>query len=90
METIGIRGLKVHASEILKRVREEGATYTITHRGHSVARLVPVGDVEATIPPFDSADEMLAAFDALAEEIGQHLPPGTTAEDIIRDVRRDP
>jgi prevent-host-death family protein len=90
METIGVRGLKMHASEILKRVREEGATYHITHRGRVVARLVPVGDPDTTMPPFSSAEELLAAFDALADEIGQHVPPGTTVQDIMDDIRRDP
>jgi len=89
METIGIRELKTHASEILKRVREDGATYTVTHHGRAIARLTPIVELDEDRRPFASVEEMVAAFDALAEEIGRHLPPGATAEDAINDVRRD-
>lgn len=41
MERANVRELKAHASEILRRVREEGATYEITSRGKVVATLAP-------------------------------------------------
>lgn len=44
METIGIRDLKAHASHILRRVRETGAAYTVTHHGRAVARITPPDD----------------------------------------------
>ena len=40
-EEIGVRELKQRASEILRRVREDGASYAITYRGKVVARLEP-------------------------------------------------
>jgi len=42
MKEIGIRELKTHASELVRRVAEEQATYTITRRGRSVGALTPL------------------------------------------------
>jgi prevent-host-death family protein len=94
-ETIGVRELKTHASEILKCVREEGASYTVTHRGRAIARLTPVRSRsildDEDDKPFESVEEMLAAFDALAAEIAEHIPPGeeVSAVDMVREQRRD-
>jgi|YNPBryantNP2012_1023418.scaffolds.fasta_scaffold08515_5 prevent-host-death family protein len=43
MKHIGIRDLKTHASDLVRRVFEEHATYTITRRGQPVGVLTPVG-----------------------------------------------
>jgi prevent-host-death family protein len=42
MEKVGIRELRDHASEILRRVREEKAQYVVTYQGHLTALLVPL------------------------------------------------
>ncbi len=42
MATIGVRELKQHASQVLRRVRERGEEIEVTHHGRVVARLVPV------------------------------------------------
>ena len=42
METIGVRELKLQTSEILRKIREEGAAFEVTYRGRVMARLVPV------------------------------------------------
>ena len=41
MDTVGIRDLKAHLSQHLKRVRS-GARLTVTERGRSVATITPV------------------------------------------------
>ncbi len=41
MAEIGIREFKQQASKILKEVREEGATYTITYQGQPCGILLP-------------------------------------------------
>ena len=85
-ETIGVRELKAHASEILKCVREEGASYTVTHRGHAIARLTPI---QPRRQKYDSVEELLASFDELAEEIGRYLPPEVDAVETVREMRRE-
>ena len=74
-ETIGIRELKAHVSELLKCVREDGASYTITHRDQA----------------FSNVAETLAVFDSLAEDIARHLAPDSavSAVEMIREQRRD-
>jgi prevent-host-death family protein len=55
MREIGIRELKVHASQILRRVRESQEEVPITYRGKVVAHVVPAETYEklkAGIPDF--------------------------------------
>ena len=47
MEEIGIRELKQRASEILRQVREEHKSFSVTYRGKVVAKLVPAMDPSA-------------------------------------------
>jgi prevent-host-death family protein len=42
MKDIGIRELKAKASELVRHVAEEHATYTITRRGRPVGVLAPI------------------------------------------------
>ena len=41
MERVGVRELRQRASEILRRVSEDGETYEITDRGRPAALLIP-------------------------------------------------
>ncbi len=41
MKDIGIRELKARASELVRNVAEQNATYTITRRGRAVGVLAP-------------------------------------------------
>ncbi len=83
---VGVRELKQRASEIIRQVREERATYTITYRGRVVARLVPEEDEESRRKRALAA---LAEIDRVAAEISKHWPPGVSAVEAIREVRRD-
>lgn len=42
MEKVGIRELRDHATEILRRVREEKAQYVVTYQGQLTALLIPL------------------------------------------------
>jgi len=44
MEEIGIRELKQRVSEVLRQVREEHESFSVTYRGKVVAKLVPAMD----------------------------------------------
>ena len=86
MEEIGVRELKENTSEVLRRVREVGETYTITYRGRAVAQLVP-----ATTEAEDRADweKVWAEMDDTAEEISKKWPKGVSAVEAVREQRRD-
>lgn len=53
--SVGIRELKDHASEVLRRVRS-GETVVVTDRNEPVARIVPI----ATAPDDDAARSLVA------------------------------
>jgi prevent-host-death family protein len=84
VSSIGVRELKTHVSEILRRVEEEGAVIDVTRRGAVIARLVPVPR------PIDSAtmQQIWDERDRLAEEIAKHWPAGLSAADAIAEDRQ--
>lgn len=86
MSVVGIRELKTHTSEIVRRVRERGEIIGITYHGEVVAHLVPT--VRAAPSPAEVA-AILTDMDQLAAEISAHWPEGVSALDAIRDGRRE-
>ena len=86
MLQVGVRELKQRTSDILRRVREDHETVTVTHRGKAVARIVPLDDWEAKQA---EAEVVLAEMDQLAKEISAHWPPGVSAADAVRQQRRE-
>lgn len=85
MLTVGIRELKTHTSEIMRRVRERGEVIDITFHGQVVARLVPAPPVSA---PEETA-AILADLDQLAAEISAAWPKDVSAPAAVRDARRE-
>ena len=85
METIGVRELKARATEIMRRVREEGTAFEVTYRGRAVARLVPIAQPTTA----QSVEAFLERLDRTAEEIGRRWPEGVSAVEAVREVRRD-
>jgi prevent-host-death family protein len=81
--TVGVRELKAGAAGIVRHVREEQATYVITHRGVPVGVLMPVGQVAA-------AGDTAAWNDFL--QAGRRLQgvfrPGKGAVDELSSSRR--
>ncbi len=86
MRSIGIRELREHTSQVLRRVREEGEEYLVTYHGRAVARLIPVSAPEVDL------EELAAVWsdlDRLADEIGARWPAGVAAADAVREGRRE-
>ena len=84
MRTLGIRELRDTMSEVLRAVEEEGAVIEVTNHGRVVARLVPVPRPQ--LAP-EEIDELIAAIDSVAAELGARWPVGVTARDALDDVR---
>ena len=85
MTSVGIRELKAHMSEMIRRVSEAGETIEITQHGRVVACLVPVHS------PAVDAERLTAELDELdriAAEIGVDWPEGVSAVDAIHEDRR--
>lgn len=85
MERIGVRELKERTSEIMRRVRDDNEMYEITLHGRVIARLVPVSEPAASLPPEDFWME----FDRVASAIGERWPEGVTAAGSVRGRCRD-
>ena len=86
MGEIGIRELKQRANQILRQVREEQETFTVTYRGKVVAKLVPV--VDASIEQ-ERTSAIWTQMDELSREIGAHWPPEVSAAEAVNEQRRE-
>ena len=87
MHSVGVRELKQHTTQILRRVREQGETIDVTYQGQVVARLVPV---RRSQPDRSEANaDVWADLDRLAEEIGARWPSGVSAADAVREAWRE-
>lgn len=86
MPEIGVRELKEHTSEVLRRVREDKATYQITYRGRIIAELAPTSYADRENEDWDS---IWAEMDELAAEISKKWPRGVSAVDAVREQRRE-
>ena len=86
MKEIGIRELKAKASEFVRHVAEEHATYTITRRGRPVGVLAPSDFVQ---PRRSKAGD--AAWDRMEElwaRADKSPPPKKSALQELFKMRR--
>jgi prevent-host-death family protein len=87
MSDIGVRELKIHASEIVRKVKERGERYIITHRGRPVAAIIPVEEAQGGL----SSPAGVSVWDELVE-LGQQISQGwqspKTSVEILSDMRR--
>ena len=86
MKDIGIRELKSRASELVRHVAEEHATYTITRRGRAVGVLAPA-DFH---PPERSqaGDAAWGRLEALWARVDKSRPPRKSALRELAKMRR--
>ncbi len=86
MREIGVRELKVKASEIVRNVRKRRTRYLITYRGRPVGMLVPLESAESV-----STGNATATWDELTrlgQEIAHGWPAGKTSADYLTKMRR--
>lgn len=82
MVTVGVRELKQRASELIRRVREEGDEILVTYHGKVVARILPAA------PGPEAMQRAWEDLDQLAAEIGKWWPEGGSAVEAIVEARR--
>jgi prevent-host-death family protein len=83
---IGLRELKIHASEVVSDVSETRVRYVVTRRGEPVAVIVPYSPREAEIQP--DGDAAWADFREVAEAAGRAWTSPLTSVEILDDIRR--
>ena len=85
MSDIGVRELKIHASKIVRKVKENGARYIVTHRGHPVAAIIPIEEVQGETKKEGSAwDELVS----LGQQISQSWQIEQSSAEILSDMRK--
>jgi prevent-host-death family protein len=86
MPRIGLRELKIHASEVLRDVRENKVRYVVTKRGEPQAIIIPYGPTDET-EPMDRETAWNGLVDAL-DQVRKNWVSPLSADEIIRDMRR--
>lgn len=81
MKEIGIRELKARASELVRKVSEERAIYTITRRGRAVGVLAPPDH----LPPA-RADAGDAAWERLWQSMDRVGKNRRTRKSALREL----
>lgn len=90
MPEVGVRELKIRASEIVRNVREHRTRYTVTYRGRPVGVLAPLD----TAPQAEAAlgnQPGTAVWDdlrELGEEIGRGWRSPLTSAELLSEMRR--
>ena len=90
MREIGVRELKVRASEIVRNVCRRRARYIITYRGRPVGLLGPVESAESGRPAsaLESATSAWDELTRLGRDIARGWPAGRTSADVLSEMRR--
>jgi len=86
MLSVGIRELKIRASDLVRLVRENGEDIRVTYHGRAVARLTPIAPILDMSP---NAQGVWTDMDQLAEEIGRRWPAQVSAADAVAEGRRE-
>ena len=88
--SVGVRELKTHAARIVRQVREEHASYVVTHRGHAVGVILPLtNDRSVTRDDTDAdPDTAWAAFLRAGRRLERRLRPNASGVDILSAMRR--
>lgn len=87
MPDIGVRELKIRASEIIRKVKEKRMRYVVTHRGRPVAAIIPVEEVQ---PGSESGSSAWDELVGLGEEISQNWQSKQSSTEILSDMRQWP
>jgi len=90
MPEIGVRELKISASEIVRAVRERRARYLITYRGRPVGVLLPIDEASATEKSLaaGTTSSTWQELTKLGQQIGKSWTSPQTSADLLSDMRR--
>ncbi len=86
MRAIGVNELKIHASEIMRKVREERVSYTITYRGKPVGVLLPLkenGDVSQ-----EKDQDSWSKLEEIREKMSSLPRPEKSLTEALSEMRR--
>ena len=89
MREIGVRELKIRASEIVRNVRERRTRYVITYHGRPVGVLAPLEGAEpGRLAAGESTTSVWDDLTRLGQDISQDWPAGKTSADVLAEMLR--
>ncbi len=92
MTMIGVRELRQHTSDLLRKLREEKAEYIITYQGRPVALLLPLDQeaVEETLLQLGKrgARQGWEAYTQAAERVRAAWAADVDTQSLLDDLRR--
>ena len=92
MSLIGVRDLRQQTSEVIRRVREEGAEYVVTYQGRPVAIILPLDTERAEAEMVRAGKKAVSGdweqYEQIAQEIRDACPADLATEDLIDAIRR--
>ena len=83
---VGVRELKAHGARIVREVREEHATYVVTHRGQAVAALLPLNAAQQA-PGDPAADPWKTVLEA-GKRLERKFKSGRSGVKLLSASRR--
>jgi prevent-host-death family protein len=86
---IGIRELKNELTDVIRRVGEERAEYTVTVHGRPVAVLRPLNAADALVDADDDVRKELAEMTELARLIGENWSSSKSAVELLEEMREE-
>ena len=86
MRTVGVSELKTHTSEIIRNVRENRISFTITFRGRPVGVLLPIDEDEKIVPGKDQ--DSWSELERLREEFARRPRPEKSLTEALTEMRR--
>lgn len=86
---IGIRELKNELTDVIRRVGEERAEYTVTVHGRPVAVLRPLNSADALVEADDDVQKELAEMTELARLIGENWSSSKSAVELLEEMREE-
>ena len=88
-EPVGVRELKTHAARIVRAVREEHASYVVTHRGTAVGVILPLDQGAGTAPAAGTqSDASWTTFLAAGRRLGRGFRTGQSGLRELAESRR--
>ena len=88
--TAGVRELKTHAARIVRHVRDSGASYILTHRGHAVGVILPLdsSDGASQLPEASDASVAWETFMRAGRRIERRFRKNASGVHILSAMRR--
>ena len=86
MVSINVTELKNKTNEIIKRVRENGEIFEISHQGKPIAKLIPINRPK---PPDIEIQAILTDLYQLSAEISSKWPDKLSGVDVMKGTRRE-